>query len=170
MAGLRPGKIDREVDKPAYTRREFVRGVPGIKVVHYDMGARDKEFPVEVSLSLKEDCQIRHNALEAARVVSNRFLEKRVGKTNYYLKIRVYPHIILRQNRMATGKKADRYGDGMKRSFGKAVGTAARVKSSQKIMSVWCNQGSVKHAKTALRKAGMKFPYGFSIDVESNVA
>jgi large subunit ribosomal protein L10e len=30
--GLRPAKIDRDVDKPAYTRREYIRGAPGPKI------------------------------------------------------------------------------------------------------------------------------------------
>ena len=167
MAQLRPGKIDRNVDKPSYTRRKYMRGVPGIKVVHYDMGNTKREFAYEVSLHVKQAVQIRHNALEAARVISHRYLEKQVGSANYYMKIRTYPHEVLRENRMASGKKADRYGDGMRRSFGKPVGTAARLSENQKVISVWVDKNRVAHAKEALRKAGHKFPSKCTVTVEN---
>ncbi len=167
MAHLRPGKIDRNVDKPSYTRKKYMRGVPGLKVVHFDMGNTRREFQYEVSLSVKEPVQIRHNALESARVISHRYLEKRVGRTNYHMKIRTYPHEVLRENRMASGKKADRYGDGMRRSFGKPVGTAARLSEDQKVISIWVDENHVANAKEALRKAGHKFPSKVSIQVQN---
>jgi large subunit ribosomal protein L10e len=144
-----------------------MRGVPGIKVVHYDMGNTKREFAYEVSLIVKQSVQIRHNAIEAARVISHRYLEKRVGSANYHMKIRTYPHEVLRENRMASGKKADRYGDGMRRSFGKPVGTAARVTENQKVISVWVDETRVAHAKEALRKAGHKFPAKCTVKVEN---
>ncbi len=167
MPRLRPGKIDRNVDKPSYTRRKYMRGVPGTKVVHYDMGNTKRQFQYEVSLSVKEAVQIRHNALESARVISHRYLEKQVGKVNYYMKIRAFPHEVLRENRMASGSHADRFGDGMRRSFGKPVGTAARVGENQKVISIWVDENHVAHAKEALRKAGHKFPSACSIKVEN---
>jgi large subunit ribosomal protein L10e len=48
--GLRPAKIDRDVDKPAYTRREYIRGAPGPKITIFDMGNLSAEFEYEVSL------------------------------------------------------------------------------------------------------------------------
>lgn len=167
MVRLRPAKIDRNVDKPSYTRRKYMRGVPGIKVVHFDMGNTKREFQYEVSLSVKESVQIRHNALESARIISHRYLEKRVGRANYHMKIRTYPHQVLRENRLASGSHADRYGDGMRRSFGKPVGTAARLAEDQKVISIWVDQNNVAHAKEALRKAGHKFPAKISIQVEN---
>jgi large subunit ribosomal protein L10e len=167
MAHLRPGKIDRNVDKPSYTRRKYMRGVPGIKVVHFDMGNTKRQFQYEVSLLVREPIQIRHNALESARVISHRYLEKQVGRTNYHMKIRTYPHEVLRENRMASGKKADRYGDGMRRSFGKPVGTAARLDENQKVISIWVDDTNIANAKEALRKAGHKFPARCSIRVEN---
>jgi len=80
----------RRRERP-YTRREYMGGVPGSKVVHYDMGNLTEDFPIKLTLVVKEPCQIRHTALEAARVAANRFLLKAVGRTNYHLKLRTIP-------------------------------------------------------------------------------
>jgi large subunit ribosomal protein L10e len=44
----------------------------------------------------------------------------------------------------------------MRASFGKAVGTAARVQPNQIIMSVETFERNIEHAKDALRKAASK--------------
>ena len=85
-------------------------GVPGSKVVHYDMGNLNTEFPVTLTLVAKEPCQIRHTALEAARVTANRYLMTYVGRLNFHMKLRVYPHQVLRENKQATGAGADQIG------------------------------------------------------------
>jgi len=141
-----------------YTRREYMGGVPGSKITIFDMGKPSTEFSVSVSLVAEEDCQVRHNALEAARISANRHLGKSVGRKNFYLKIRVYPHHVLRENKLAVGAGADRVSSGMRHAFGRAVGTAARVKSGQRIMSVEVEEHNFEHAKEALRKARYKLP------------
>ncbi|HID60812.1 MAG TPA: 50S ribosomal protein L16, partial [Hadesarchaea archaeon] len=105
---LRPARAYRHFSGPAYTRREFVKGVPGIRVTFFDMGNPKGDFPVVMSLFAEESGQIRHNAIEAARVAANRLLEVKAGKDNYHFKIRVYPHQVLRENPMAAGAGADR--------------------------------------------------------------
>lgn len=166
MAGLRPSRIDRMVNRPNYTRREYVRAVPGIKVVHFDMGDLRRKFPCEVYLISKNHCQIRTNAIEASRIACNRYLMKTVGKNDYHYKIRTIPFQIIRENAMASGKKADRYGNGMRLSFGKPIGSAARVDKGQKIMSVWVDKEDIDAAKVALKKAAMKLPTTVKIDIE----
>ncbi|AET64549.1 50S ribosomal protein L10e [Methanothrix harundinacea 6Ac] len=141
-------------------------GVPGSKVVHYDMGNLNTEFPVTLTLVAKEPCQIRHTALEAARVTANRYLMTYVGRLNFHMKLRVYPHQVLRENKQATGAGADRVSSGMRHAFGKAVGTAARVDAEQKIFSVSTAPTSVPQAKMALRRAGHKLPTPIYIVVE----
>ncbi|KYC48926.1 MAG: 50S ribosomal protein L10e [Candidatus Methanofastidiosum methylothiophilum] len=166
MAGLRPSRIDRMVNRPNYTRREYVRAVPGIKVVHFDMGELGRKFPYEVYLESKNACQIRTNAMEASRIAANRYLMKALGKTAFHYKIRTIPFQIIRENAMASGKKADRYGNGMRLSFGKPIGTAARVDRGQRIMSVWVEKEGIEAARIALRKAAMKLPTTVKIDVQ----
>ncbi len=154
----KPAKMYRNLAKKAYTRREYMGGVPGSKVVTFDMGNLNAEFPLEIGLAVEESCQIRHTALEAARISINRKLQKDVGRMNFKLKLRVFPHHVLRENKQATGAGADRVSEGMRLSFGKAVGTAARVSPGQIIFSVYTTPHYLVPSKEALRAGSHKLP------------
>jgi len=143
----KPGRMYKKITQRSYTRREYMGGVPGSKLVTFDMGNLKDEFPIQLTLVAKEECQIRHSALESARIAANRMLLDTAGITNYHLKIRVYPHEVLRENKQATGAGADRVSQGMRLAFGKAIGTAARVRRGQQIMSVYTNPANFKLAK-----------------------
>lgn len=162
----KPARMYRRMERP-YTRRQYMGGVPGSKVVHYDMGNLQEDFPVKLTVMIKEPCQIRHTALEAARVAANRFLLKQVGRNNFHLKLRVYPHHVIRENKQATGAGADRVSSGMRRAFGKAVGTAARVEAGQRLFTLGVTPEYVADAKIALTRAGHKLPTPIQIVVES---
>ncbi len=154
----KPAKMYRNLAKKAYTRREYMGGVPGSKIVQFDMGNLTQDFPVELSIVAEETCQIRHTALEAARISINRQLMKGVGRANYHFKIRTFPHHVLRENKQATGAGADRVSEGMRLAFGKAVGTAARVQSGQKVFSVWTTPQYADKAKVSLQRGIYKIP------------
>ena len=154
----KPGKMYRNISKRAYTRREYMGGVPGSKIVQFEMGNLSEEFPIEVHLQVDEACQVRHSALEAARITINRRLLKDVGRMNFHFKVRVFPHHVLRENKQATGAGADRVSEGMRLSFGKAVGTAARVSAGQPIFSVFTTEQYAEKAKDALKHGGHKLP------------
>jgi len=154
----KPAKMYRKITGPAYTRKRYMGGIPGSKISQYDTGNLSGDFKVAVSLSVDEPCQIRHTALEAARIAANRYLMKSAGRLNFRLKLRVYPHQVLRENKMATGAGADRVQDGMRRAFGKAVGAAARVNADQRVFTVYVNPPNFLKAKEALRRASMKVP------------
>ena len=62
------------------------------------------------------------------------------------------------ENKQATGAGADRVSQGMRCAFGKNVGTAARVKRGQRVISIQFKPENYLVAKDALRKASMKFP------------
>ena len=124
------------------------------------------ELPITISLLADDACQIRHNCLEAARIAANRYISKRAGATLYHLKIRVYPHQVLRENKLATGAGADRISSGMRGAFGKLVSTAARVKRGQAVFTIRTNVANYEHAKKALWKASVKLPTPGSIVVE----
>jgi len=154
----KPGRMYRNITQRSYTRREYMGGVPGSKIVTYDMGNLRQKFPVQISLIAKEACQIRHSSLESARIAANRILLGNLGQANYNLKIRVFPHEVLRENKQATGAGADRVSQGMRQAFGKAVGTAARVRKGQRIMTLSVNPAHFNLAKKSLKSAGQKLP------------
>lgn len=156
--------------KSKYRSKAFVRSVPTNKVVKFEMGLLSSPLPLVVTLHSDVDIQIRHNALESARKSANRLLETKLGRNAYKFKIRVYPHHILRNNPLASGAGADRMSTGMKMSFGKAVGIAARVYKGQVIMEVCCNAKDLALAKLALTRARHKFPAGGYLKVNDNPA
>ncbi|MCK4613566.1 MAG: 50S ribosomal protein L16 [Thermoplasmata archaeon] len=162
----KPNSMYRQIKGPAYTRREYMGGVPASRITQFDLGNKGGEFPVELSLVAKESCHVRHTALEAARITANRTISKKAGVMGYHLKVRTYPHHVLRENKQATGAGADRISQGMRNSFGKLVGTAARVSSGQKIITIRTNKQHFLTAKDALRKAGMKLPTPISIVID----
>lgn len=161
----KPGSMYREIRGQAYCRREYMGGVPANRITQFEHGVKGN-YPVRLTLRVVEQCQIRHIALEAARISANRFLAKTCGNNGYHLKIRVYPHNILRENKIATGAGADRISEGMRAAFGKPVGTAARVGRDQEIISLETTQPNFANAKLALKRAAIKLPSPCYIEVE----
>lgn len=155
----------RAVKGQAYTRRDFVKGFPPSKITKFTMGDMKAEFEYEARLISLESAQIRHNALEAARVATNRLLMEKL-ENNYQLQVHPYPHAILRENKMIFGAHADRLQDGMRRSFGKPIGTAARVRPDQTIITIRVNKDVVDLAKESLRRGSAKLPMPCRIVVE----
>ena len=164
----KPAKMYRNIIQHSYTRREYMGGVPPSRITQFVVGNKNAKFPILVYLTANESCQIRHNALEAARITANRFLEKKAGTNDYRFNIRVYPHHVIRENKQATGAGADRVSQGMRRAFGKAVGTAARVKQDQILMTVETLEKNVDLAKEALHKAGIKLPSSCTVNNGGN--
>jgi len=164
--GRKPGKMYRYIRSQSYQRRKYMGGVPMNRISQFDHGNLTAKFPITMVLIVEERCQIRHIALEAARIAANRYLQRVAGTMNYYLKIRVYPHEVLRENKQATGAGADRVSMGMRKSFGKAIGTAARVNAGQKIITLKTNKNNFKYAKEAFRRASMKLPSPTRVVIE----
>jgi large subunit ribosomal protein L10e len=155
----------REVKGQPYTRREFIKGFPPPKITKFTMGDPNAKFEYQVKLIALERVQIRHNALEAARVAANRVLMDKLSN-NYFMQVYPYPHVILRENKMIFGAHADRLQDGMRKAFGKPIGTAARVEPNQTIITVKVNADGVDVAKEALRRAAAKLPTPCRIVIE----
>ena len=154
----RPGQCYRECDRPAFVRTKYIHRQPASRIVNFDMGNTGGDFEVILSLVGLERCQIRHQALESARIASNREMTKTVGRSNYHLRIRVKPYHYLRENKMISGAGADRVQDGMRKSWGKVIGIAARVKPRQALITVRTNRQFIKQAMVALKKAAPKIP------------
>lgn len=170
--GLRPGKVDRKLER-AYTRtsvrvhkKGYIKGVPGSKLNKFDMGMMKEGFDVSVSLLPKEHIQIRHNAIESARISANAYLRKHMAEEEYAMKIRVFPHQILREHAQAAVAQADRFFQGMRKPFGKAIGRAAQVRKDQPIMTIKTTEKFRKIAEEAIRRARMKIPMGGRCVVE----
>jgi len=155
----------REVKGMPYTRPEYVHGAPQPKITKYTFGKPSESYTYQVSLVSEERVQIRHNALEAARIAANRYLQKMLGE-KFFMRVMVLPHIILRENKMIFGAHADRLQEGMRRAFGKPVGRAARVEPSQEIIVVKVDESGLEIAKEALRRAASKIPASCRIVVE----
>jgi large subunit ribosomal protein L10e len=148
-----------------YTRKKYIRGTPLPKITKFTMGDTAGSFEYQAYLIAQKEVQVRHNALEAARVASNRHLSDNLGES-YCLQVLPYPHTVLRENKMIFGAHADRLQDGMKKAFGKPIGTAARVKPDQAIIVVDVNEDGVETAKEALKRGKSKLPMPCRVVVE----
>jgi large subunit ribosomal protein L10e len=162
--GLRPGRCYRRLERP-YTRisikkprQSYVKGVPPQKIHRFNVGVQNQEFTSKIYLVSKNAVQIRSNALEAMRVAASKALEKRIGADNFFMKVLIYPHHVLRENPLATGAGADRFQTGMRLSFGRPIGTAAQVKENQKILEVRVAPENEAIARKALKIASSKIP------------
>jgi len=155
----------RAVKGQSYTRKEFAKGFPASKITKFTMGDTKLNFEYEAKLIALEQAQIRHVALEAARIAANRIvLDKLVN--NYRLDVVPFPHVILRENKMIFGAHADRLQQGMRGSFGKPIGTAARVKPNQTIIVIHVNKEGVETAKEALKRGSAKLPIPCRITID----
>ncbi|MBS7633904.1 50S ribosomal protein L16 [Candidatus Bathyarchaeota archaeon] len=155
----------REVKGMPYTRHEYVHGPPQPKITKFTAGKPSESQTHQVSLVADKRIQIRHNALEAARIAANRYLQEKLGD-RFFMRVMVLPHMILRENKMIFGAHADRLQEGMRRAFGKPIGRAARVEPNQPIIIVNVEENGLEAAKEALRRAEAKLPTTCRIIIE----
>ncbi|MCX6648045.1 MAG: 50S ribosomal protein L16 [Candidatus Bathyarchaeota archaeon] len=158
----------RNPDRMAYTRRKFMGGIPGNKIVKFTMGNTGRKFPVRVELINLVHGQIRNNSLESARIAANRQLELQLGTELYTMKVIPFPHIVLREHKRINVAQADRFQSGMKAPYGKPTGTAARVKRGEPLIVIEVEKEGVEVAKEALKRAMDKFPIPSRIFVREN--
>lgn len=165
----KPASMYRDITQHAYTRKEYTGGIPQSTLLTFETGTPQRDFPVIMNLVTDERCQVRSQALEAARIAGNRHLEKHIGKNNFFFKVRVVPHHIIRENKQATGAGADRVSQGMRRAFGTNVGQAARVLRDQTLFELRTTKEFAKRGREALRKVGMKMPTPCRVEVVKGV-
>jgi large subunit ribosomal protein L10e len=158
------GECYRKGNGQPYTRKEYIKGKPQIKISKFQ-GGELADYDYSVQLLINEKMQITHMAIESTRLAANKTLEKTAGETGYFSKLRVYPHVLLRENKMIAAAGADRLQEGMRRAFGKAVSLAARVKRGQCIMELQVKKEHLEAAKKALKSACVKLPGTPSIRV-----
>jgi len=168
--GRRPARCYRYCKNKPYPRSRFCRGVPDPKIQIYDVGkktAATEEFPACVHLLSREYEQVGSEALEAARIVVNKYMTKYAGKDSFHMRIRAHPFHVLRINKMLSCAGADRLQTGMRQAFGKPTGLAARVHIGQTLISVRCKDAHVKQTIESFRRAKFKFP-GRQVIIVSN--
>jgi len=154
------GECYRRGNGQPYTRKQYIKGKPQIKITKFQSGSADRlqDYDYSVQLLINEKMQITHMAIESTRLAANKTLEKTTGETGYFSKLRIYPHVLLRENKMIAAAGADRLQEGMRRAFGKAVSLAARVKRGQCIMELQVKKEHLEAAKKALKGACVKLP------------
>ena len=169
--GLRPGRTMRKIERP-YTRvsitvprKSYVVGVPALKIHQWEMGTRTGNFDTVVYAVSDRAVQIRDNALEAARIVVNKFLDSNLGVANYFMKILKYPHQIVREKSIATGAGADRYSSGMAHAYGKPAFHAIQTKPGMRLVELRVSKHHLVLAKKALKKFGLKISTPMSLAV-----
>lgn len=151
------GKNYRTIKGMAYTSKQFAPGAPNPKVARFTTGKASPDYDYLVKLVSEGRVQIRHNALEAARVAANKKLAL-IGEESYHLLVKTYPHIILRENKMIATAGADRLQEGMRKAFGKPIGLAARVEIGNTILELSVKAENLEKAKQAMKAASAKLP------------
>jgi len=142
---LRKGSAYSHRHARPYTRKSkvkqksYIKAVPNSKIVKFRMGDIKGylagKYPIVMDVQSKEQLQLRDNSIESVRQFLNRFLLEKIGK-EFYFEVKVYPHHILRENKMITGAGADRMQTGMSQSFGRTMGRAALIKPGKTIFIV----------------------------------
>ena len=115
-----------------FTRKEYIKGKPQIKIAKFQGGKRGT-YEYCVQLLMNERLQIRHMAIESTRLAANKTLEKTTGESGYYSRLRIYPHNLLRENKQIATAGADRVSEGMRRSWG----TSQRSSTPKRTASMW---------------------------------
>jgi len=139
------------------TKKKYAPGAPDPKIARFSTGAANPNYDLTIQLASTEKAQIRSNALEAARVAANKKLTP-IGETAYHLLVKVYPHVILRENRMIATAGADRLQEGMRLAFGKPSGRAARITHGSVILELKIMSANKNAAVDAMKSARTKLP------------
>lgn len=151
------GKNYRTIKGMAYTSKKFAPGAPNPKVARFTTGKARPDYDFMLKLISEGRVQVRHNALEAARVAANKKLTP-VGEESYHLLVKSYPHIILRENKMIATAGADRLQEGMRKAFGKPIGLAARVEIGDTILELSVKSENLDKGREAMKAASAKLP------------
>ncbi|MHA2394273.1 MAG: 50S ribosomal protein L16 [Promethearchaeota archaeon] len=145
--------------RSANHRREYARGGSQSKIVRFWGGNKDidwKDWELVVGLKVNHQIQISSNTLEAIRITINGALQKYIGRQNFRLRVRPKPFQKIRENRMLAFAGADRVQSGMRNSFGRSMGVAARVRAGQVVVDVGCYLKNLPLVRDRLRVASMK--------------
>lgn len=156
----------RETKGMPYVRREYISGKPQLKIARFSSGESKADYDYKLELIVSEKMQIRHNALESARLAANKRMAQ-AGDMSFFSRLTVYPHVVLRENKMIATAGADRLQEGMRRAFGKATGLAARVRPDQSIFEAYVSKANLQLAKDGFKVASSKLGCPTSVKITS---
>ena len=142
--------------------KSYIKVVPHNKVVRYNFGNVQSfiagKYSFAIRLITDENIQIRDTAIEASRQLLVKYLDEKLPNM-YYLEIKVHPHHILRNNKMAAGAGADRLSSGMSQSFGTVEGRAAIVKKGHNVFIIHTeNDAHARIARDTMQMVKAKLP------------
>lgn len=158
--GRRPARCYRYCKNKPYPKSRYNRGVPDPKLRIYDLGRKKAsvdDFPFCVHLVCDEHQQITNEAIEAARICSNKYMTRMTGKEGFHLRVRVHPYHVIRINKMLSCAGADRLQTGMRGAFGRPYDLVARVDIGQVLLSIRTRDVNRPHSIEALRRSRYKF-------------
>jgi large subunit ribosomal protein L10e len=168
---IRPARSIRDANKVAWTRfsrrkprKSFVKSMPHADLHQFMMGVRKSDYDTKYDLVADQKMYHRDNAIEAARQSMNKELEKGALE-RYFVQVRVYPHHIIRENKMVAGAGADRIQKGMRGAFGKPMDRAALLKKGQVLFSLDSYKVLEPCVKRALTKASRKLSGTWTIRI-----
>ncbi|MCL4404563.1 50S ribosomal protein L16 [Candidatus Marsarchaeota archaeon] len=183
MTRLRPARTFRYIFSQAWARysqkkprKNYIRAKPHTSLLVFNMGVDKPDFDTVFTLKTKQAIQLRSNSIESARQMINKHLEL-TAPGDFYFKVLVYPHMIIREHRMATGAGADRISQGMSHAFGKPsqgmshafgkpVSVAARLREGQPLFMVKTKAKNAQHVRESFRRASSKLSGLYKVDVE----
>ncbi len=170
--GIRPGRAIRDADKVAWCRyskrkprKSMIKAMPPKDLHQFRMGQNKGDYDLVVHLRSLEPIILRDNAMESARQTANKVLEAGMPN-NYYFIVRVFPHHIIRENKMIAGAGADRLQKGMRRAFGRPSDRAARLAKGTELFTVHTYKANLEHVRKAFGRAKRKISGSYSFVVE----
>ncbi len=166
---LRPARSVRSILSQPWARysvkkpkKNYVKSLPHTSLTIFNMGVDRPNYDLLLTLQSNQHVQLRSNALEAARLVANKYLESEL-LNNYRFSLLPFPHNVIREKKRATGAGADRLSQGMSMSFGSPSSVAARVKIGQVIFRLKTISASKDVARAALKRAASKLSGTYTI-------
>lgn len=171
---LRKGSAYTKKRVRPYTRKSkkrtksYIKTIPNSRIVKFKMGDlkgfESGKYPIILDIKSREKIQLRDNAIEAVRQYFNRFIQIRIGK-EFYFEVKIYPHHVLRENKMLTGAGADRMQMGMSRAFGKTTGRAALIEPDQSLFVIGVkNNRQEVEARKMIKAVKSRLPCKISIE------
>jgi len=125
----------------------------------------DQFYEIQVDMISDEDIQLRDNAIESARQVTGKYLEKNLPN-NYFFGILKYPHIVIREHSALGVAGADRISKGMKMAFGRPKGRLARIGKGEPVFRVRVAASALPVVKEAIKRAKIKMSGAYHEEVK----